>query len=127
MQSQKLLSGLIASLRRADNERLLEAMAREINNHVFIRATFQSGAQELTSADMQIILTRYELVETTLALSERGHGPEAYAPKPSINTLKRPQPVQPLNEVNRPPSVDEVSRRILDGLEDELRSSRAAS
>lgn len=113
MTTQVLLRDLLTSLRRADNERLLEAMAREINNHIFIRGTFTIGAGELTSEDMQIILTRLQIVETTLALSERGLGPEAYAPKQArVTPINQTQPVTPLKQ------------SALDGLENDLRSSR---
>lgn len=111
MQTQALLRDLLTSLKRADNERLLEAMAREINNHIFIRGTFTTGAGELTSEDMQIVLTRLQIVETTLALSARGHGPEDYAPK------------RPLKNQSQP-TVTPIDQRVLDGLENDLRSSR---
>ena len=117
MQTQALLRDLIDTLRRKDHERLLEALAREINNHVFIRATFQSGAQELTSDDMQFILTRFEIVERTLALSARGPGPEAFAPRHSPSNR-----IASINQGQTPPPIDP---RVLAGLEDDLRTSRA--
>src|SRR5262245_38796593 len=78
---QALLRDLISNLRRGDNERLLEAMAREINNHIFIRGAFSNGSGELNAQDMQIILSRYHIVETTLQLSERGREHTDFAPK----------------------------------------------
>lgn len=113
--SNSLLGDLISKLRSKENERLLEAMAREINNHIFIRGTFTtSGAQELTSEDMQIILARLTIVESTLALSARGQGPEAYAPK-------RPTPTHPIPLHD--PNANTANARIMDKLENDLRSS----
>lgn len=108
-QPETLLRDLLTSLRRAENERLLEALAREINNHIFIRGTFTIGQGELTSEDMQIVLTRLQIVETTLALSARGQGPEAYAPKR-----------QPANPVP-------LKSNIVEKIESELRKRGGAS
>jgi hypothetical protein len=114
MQTQTLLRDLITSLRRQDNERLLEAMAREINNHIFIRGTFANGigAGELTSRDMSVILARLQIVETTLGLSTHGQSPEAYAPKRQTSPI-------PLTRESR------VSPEMLASLEADLQSSRA--
>lgn len=101
-QPETLLRDLITSLRRQENEKLLEAMAREINNHIFIRGTFTVGAGELTSDDMQVILHRLQIVETTLALSARGQGPEAFAPKTRLSP---------------------VNQTVIDSIEKDLRSS----
>lgn len=110
---ETLMRELIHSLKQAENERLLEAMAREINNHIFIRGTFSQG-QELTSQDMQLILSRLTIVQTTLALSELGQSHEAYAPK-------RPEPAKREQHLNPVPPLDQSA---LDGLEKDLRSSR---
>lgn len=106
-EPQTLLRDLITSMKRNENSNLLEAMAREINNHIFIRGTFTVGAGELTSEDMHCILTRLQIVETTLQLSARGQSPDAYAPK------------------NRN-GVTPIKQSVLDGLENDLRSSRGA-
>lgn len=106
-EPEVLLRDLITGLKRGENARLLEAMAREINNHIFIRGSFHAGGGELTSEDMQCILTRLQIVETTLQLSARGQGPEAFAPR-------NRERVTPLNP------------KVLEGLESDLRSSRGA-
>src|SRR5262245_22601589 len=111
---QALLRDLISNLRRADNERLLEAMAREINNHIFIRGAFANGTGELQAEDMQIILARYQIVETTLQLSERGREHTDFAPK-QHRTVQSPQ---------QSPRVTPINPAVLDGLEKDLVGSR---
>src|SRR5262245_39363516 len=103
---QALLRDLITNLRRGDNERLLEAMAREINNHIFIRGAFSNGSGELNAQDMQIILSRYHIVETTLQLSERGQGHTDFAPKQSRPQSPRVTPITPSV------SMDELQKEI---------------
>jgi len=104
---ESLLRDLIATLKGAENARLREAMAREFNNHIFIRGTFTSGPGELTSDDMDIILARLQIVQTTLALSARGLGPEAYAPR-----KQHQQPHPKLTPVN----IDRLEKEIAGGI-----------
>src|SRR6185369_7225746 len=102
---ESLLRDFIGTLKGQENARLREAMAREINNHIFIRGTFTAGPGELSSEDMDIILARLSIVQTTLALSARGQGPEAFAPK------RHQQPHPKLSPV----SMDRLEKEIVGG------------
>jgi hypothetical protein len=102
---ESLLRELIDSLKGQENARLREAMAREINNHIFIRGTFSTSGGELTSEDMDVILARLQVVQTTLALSARGQSHEAYAPR------RHQQPHPKLSPVN----LDRLEKEIVGG------------
>jgi len=103
---ESLLREFIGTLKGEENKRLREAMAREINNHIFIRGTFSTSGGELTSEDMDVILARLQVVQTTLALSARGQSHEAYAPK------RHQQPHPKLSPVN----LDRLEKEIVGGV-----------
>jgi hypothetical protein len=84
--SNGALQGFILGLVKSDARYYRLALAREINNHLFLLSTLGKSSGELNEGDMEHILGRFMIALKTLNLPEEitrqsPVGPEAYAPK----------------------------------------------
>lgn len=89
--SNVALFGFVKELAQPGAKYYKLALAREISNHLFLKATLGTSSGELTEEDMTHILGRFLIVLQTLngksplpppsMTAQSPAGPEAYAPR----------------------------------------------